>query len=397
MTYRVLLISGEGELGEQLRRALASIATVMRSDPSTDAVQDVAAQFAPDCVIADSDFRMGASTAYERLSSVRQWFPELPYLVIGNEAGAQLILTAMRAGASDFIDRDAPDDEVLNVVQRHIAANVRARRDTSARFVAVMSGGSGDEDRDLAVNLASLIAERQPQDGVLLVDLSLPASDAGIALNMDLPFLIKDAVREMSRLDRTLLDSALARCPRTGLYVLPLAIHGDAEEWFLDAQDLGAVLEVLRSLYKVVVIAYGPFSRREDVLRLPGEDAEMIVPCNQRFSSVKAGAEIIALLKSVQPSGAAPMLAVHEYSGTMVPQFEAIRQATNAQRAIRLRTSWDSMTEALNSGVPLSVSGRSSYTEELEDYLESLSLIPGREEARTANQPLLAWASKLLG
>ena len=40
---------------------------------------------------------------------------------------------------------------------------------------------------------------------------------------------------------------------------------------------LCAVLEVLRSLYQVVVIAYGPFSRREDILRLPGEDAEMIV------------------------------------------------------------------------------------------------------------------------
>ena len=102
-------------------------------------------------------------------------------------------------------------------------------------------------------------------------------------------------------------------------------------------------------------------------------------------------------VKSTRPSGVAPMLAVHEYSGTMVPQFEAIRQAANAQRAIRLRTSWEGMTEALNSGVPLSISGRSSYAEELEDYLVSLSLISGQEEARTANQPLLAWASKLLG
>jgi len=81
----------------------------------------------------------------------------------------------------------------------------------------------------------------------------------------------------------------------------------------------------------------------------------------------------------------------------MVPQFEAIRQATNAQRAIRLRTSWEAMTEALNSGVPLSVSGRSSYAEALEDYLVSLSLISGQEETRAGSQPLLAWASKLLG
>ena len=397
MTYRVLLISGEGGLGEQLRRALASIATVMRTDPSTDAVQEVAAQFVPDCVIVDSDFRMGASTTFERLSTVRQWFPDLPYLVIGNEAGAQLILTAMRAGASDFIDRDAPEDEVLTTVQRHISASIRMRRESSARFVAVLSGGSGDEDRDLAVNLASLVADRRPQDGVLLVDLSLPASDAGIALNIDMPFLIKDAVREMSRLDRTLLDSALARCPRTGLYVLPLAVHGDPEEWFLDAQDLGAILEVLRSLYQVVVIAYGPFSRREDVLRLPGDDAEMIVPCNQRFSSVKAAAELIALLKTTRQSGSDPVLAVHEYSGTMVPQFEAVRQATNAQRAIRLHTSWETMTEALNSGVPLSVSGGSPYANELENYLTGLSLIEGEQETRTSNQPLLAWATRLLG
>ena len=73
--HRFLLISGDKELIARVKLALDPISTVMSSDPSIDDVKDVAGQFRPDGILVDSDIRMGARTAFERLALVRSWFP----------------------------------------------------------------------------------------------------------------------------------------------------------------------------------------------------------------------------------------------------------------------------------------------------------------------------------
>ncbi|MFZ2470030.1 MAG: hypothetical protein WAW54_16710 [Parvibaculum sedimenti] len=258
--HRILLISTDAPLGEQVKRALDAAATVVRVDPISDNVVDLARQFTPDAVIVDSNLRSGAQTLYERLVDIRQWFEdETPIVVVGNEMGAQLILTAMRAGAKDFIDRDASDREFKNVMLRHLANRAASGADNHSQMVVVLSPMPSDENGDLSVNLGCMIAAARPRDGVILVDLSLPASDVGIALGVDLNFRVNDAVREIARLDRALLDGALARCPRSGLSLLPLALYGEGEGWSVDMQDLRALLEMLQSLYDVVIV-YGGHS-----------------------------------------------------------------------------------------------------------------------------------------
>src|SRR5690554_3620570 len=176
---RVLLISGDKELATRLKRALDSDATVMLADPAADNVVEIAEQFRPEGVLVDADVHMGAHTVFERLSTLRGWFPDIPMIVIGNEAGAQLILTAMRAGAQDFIDRDARDDDFRNAVTHHIAEN-RFRTASLSKLVMALSAASSDGDDDFALNTAVTIAAARPRDGVLLVDLALPASNAAI-------------------------------------------------------------------------------------------------------------------------------------------------------------------------------------------------------------------------
>ncbi len=92
--HRVLLVSGSKELITHIKQSLEAEATVMSVDPAVDNMVEVAEQFQPDGVLVDSDVRLGARTAFERLSTMREWFDDLPMIVIGNEAGAQLIRTA---------------------------------------------------------------------------------------------------------------------------------------------------------------------------------------------------------------------------------------------------------------------------------------------------------------
>src|SRR3546814_15281211 len=107
-------------------------------------IVEPARQLTPDAVMVDSDARSGAETTYERLASIRQWFEETPIIVVGNEMGAQLILTAMRAGAQDFVDRDASDRELKSVILRHLSAH-SAASPGRGQMVCLLSPTPGDD------------------------------------------------------------------------------------------------------------------------------------------------------------------------------------------------------------------------------------------------------------
>lgn len=376
---RVLLISGDKELATRLKRALDSDATVMLADPGADNVGEIAEQFRPEGVLVDADVSMGARTAFERLSTLRGWFADIPMIVIGNEAGAQLILTAMRAGAQDFIDRDARDDDFRNAVRHHIAES-RFRTASLSRLVMALSATQADGDDDFALNMAVTIAAARPNEGVLLVDLGLPASNAAIALGLEMNFRVKDAVKEMSRLDRALLDSALARCPRSGLYVLPLALHGAESDWAMDIHDLRALLEICQSLYDVVIVSCGPFSRQEEILSLPEEGAPFFLPCTQRFTSIKAAAEMLRFVRNLRGGRDEPVLMIHEFAPGMAPDPVSIRNAVGAARALELPADWRELAESVNRGEPLALVPSSHYAREMSRHMQALNLTPRVEE-----------------
>lgn len=395
--HRVLLVSGDADLIAHIKKSMDVGATVMSADPAVDNVIEVAEQFRPDGVLVDSDVRMGARTAFERFSAMREWFADLPMIVIGNEAGAQLILTAMRAGAQDFIDRDAAPDDIRTIVSRHLSVE-RARSPSSSRILTVLSVGAGEEDGDFALNTAVALASARPREGVLFVDLGLPASNSSISLGLDLSFRVKEAVNEMSRLDRALLDSALARCPRSGLYVLPLAVHGDTDTWSVNVHDLRALLEICQSLYDVVIVSCGPFSRQEELLHLPAEGALFFLPCNQRFTSIKGAAEMIRFVRQVRASEEEPILVVHEFAPGMAPDAAGIRSAVGAARAVELPVRWRELAESVNRGEPLALAPSSPYAQQLTRHLQALNLLPyGEDEEETVARPLKIWARKLLG
>ena len=372
---RVLLISGDTELITRVKRAMDTDATVMFADPAANNVVEIAEQFRPEGVLVDADVSMGARTVFERLSTLRGWFADIPMIVIGNEAGAQLILTAMRAGAQDFIDRDARDDDFRNAVRHHIAEN-RFRTASLSRLVMALSATQADSDDDFALNMAVTIAAARPNEGVLLVDLGLPASNAAIALGIEMNFRVKDAVKEMSRLDRALLDSALARCPRSGLYVLPLALYGAESDWAMDIHDLRALLEICQSIYDVVIVSCGPFSRQEEILSLPEERAPFFLPCTQRFTSIKAATEMLRFVRNLRGGRDEPILMIHEFAPGMAPDPVSIRSAVGAARALELPSDWRELAESVNRGEPLALMPSSSYAREMSRHMQALSLIP---------------------
>jgi Flp pilus assembly CpaE family ATPase len=385
MARNLLFLSGDAKLIARLEAALAEDCVVMPVDPRTQSSETVATRFQPHIVLIDAGAHTGARTNLERMAAIRAQIPALPLVAIGDEMSAQLILASFRAGVDDFVDRDASDGEIREAVLSRLRDAVA--RDDTAALVNVLSPAPGDEDADLALNIASLIAAAPGERRVLLLDLSLPVTPARAALGLEFSFTLTTALRDMARLDKAFLDSALARAADTGLYVLPLT--DDAADVSPPAfRELTVLLQILRALFDTVVVHWGAFSHqaaRADVF-----SGTAFVGCGQRFSSVRnAKAFLAGLGKAV----ADPILAIHHLDANLVPSPEEIMTATGARQSLVLRAGWSALALAHNRGRPLALTAPSAYGDALRTQLMQLGLLPAAQ-TQNGTLKLLHWLSR---
>ncbi len=371
MTGRFLLVSSDAAIVKTVTSALDAAASLLQIDFMPEDGGDIREKFQPNGIIIDSDTRSGVNSAYERIAEAKRNFPAVPVIALGNEMSAQLVLAALRAGADDFLDREAGTEQLQSAIQACLTRRGATPDTARAKIAGVLSALPSEQDQDFALNLAVRAAKRTPGGMVIYIDLSLPASQAGVALGVDLAFSVPDAIREIARLDRALLESAVAREPRSGLYVMPLAADFHSEGAALEATGFAALLQILRNIFDVIVIGYGPFSRQRALLEMVQPAAKLFVCCNQRFSSIRGAGE---LLRWCTENGVgAPEAVVHEMARGQTPTPADIRKALNLSSSIDIDGSWGELAGCFNDARPMALSS-SRYGASLDACLARLGL-----------------------
>jgi pilus assembly protein CpaE len=380
MRHTLAFLCADARLIQRLQDALGTDCAVMAVDPRQPDGEAAIRRLDPEAIVMDAGAPAGTRTVLERIADIKTAFAGVALIAIGDEMSAQLILASFRAGADEFLDRDASDAEI----RAAILARLRQKghdRDGKAALISVLSPSPCDEDADLALNIASVIAAAHRDHRTLLLDLSLPVSPARTALGLDLRFNAGAAIRDVARLDRTFLDSACARVAETGLYVLPLA--GDDSDGALpQPRDLAMLVPMLRALFDTVVVYWGAFSRQA------ADSGHAFVCCNQRFSSIRNAKTFLARFKS--DGAVAPVLAIHQLNAHIVPSPQDIQDAVGAGSALVLHTSWSRLTNAHNQGRPLALGETNAYGDALRFHLAEAGLLP-RAASDHPTLKLLNW------
>lgn len=398
MSFNLLLMSGDAKLTTRLQAALEGECTLMTADPRAEDGQSLARRFDPDGVIVDGGAHTGARTVLESIAALREQFASLPLIVIGDEMSAQMILSSFRAGANDFLDRESSDAELRSsILARLRRSAVQSAHQGGSQLIDILSPSPSDEDYDFALNMASLIALDGADRRVLLLDFSLPASPARVALGVELGFAIPDAIRDIARLDRTFLDSALARAPGSGLYILPLAEEAAGAPGLPALRDVMVLLQILRSLFDVVVIFWGAFSRQAALGGLSGDNRRLYLCCNQRFASVRNARNLLGDLRAADASQADPVLVIHQGAANLMPAPDDVLRAVGGSQQLVLRAAPAALIQAQNSGVPLSLSGPSAYGDALRLHLAGAGLLPCAQPDKARALDLLHWLRRAKG
>src|SRR3954451_17521684 len=136
---------------------------------------------------------------------------------IGEMVHPPTIVSAMRAGAGEYIERNTGSEGLLEAFNRFTAVRGKARTTSGrARVFTVTNAKGGAGATTVAVNTA--IALQELHGRVLLVDFAT-LGHASLHLNVRPQFGVVDALQNLHRLDSSLLDGLMTTC-KNGMQLL---------------------------------------------------------------------------------------------------------------------------------------------------------------------------------
>src|SRR5215831_12876319 len=214
------------------------------TDPILRQIQDVRA----DVVLVDVD-PQNVQRAMHAIELIHSNTSEVIIFAVGPLNDTGTIVAAMRAGAREYIERNATPESMVEALNRFTASRGRTRTTSGRARVFVVSNAKGGAGATtVAVNTA--VALQESHGGVLLVDFAL-LGHAALHLNVRTQFGVTDALQNLHRMDPSLLQGLMTSC-KNGLQLLagPQEPHHAAPT----AAELAKLFDLLVSQFRYVVV-----------------------------------------------------------------------------------------------------------------------------------------------
>ena len=253
------LIDATGAARSVLKNELADLDSCLRR------VREVK----PQVLVVDVPARSPAAA----VSVIERLHAELPQMAIfasGDMTKRQIIVEVMRAGACEFLDRPPSTNSLMEALSRLGAGRRKGPDDPNrGRVITLVNAKGGCGATTIAVNLA--LALQSAHGNVALVDLG-PLGHAALHMNLKPLFSVADALRNLHRLDASLLEGFMTR-HSNGLHLLaganaPVPVEPSTAEF-------ARLFDMLVSHYRYVVVDTS--SRLDATMRLVSNLSETVL------------------------------------------------------------------------------------------------------------------------
>jgi pilus assembly protein CpaE len=150
-----------------------------------------------------------SSPALHAIELLQRELPDSALFAVGSLSQPHVIVNAMRAGAREFVERPTNTTDLLEAFVRLTTAQRKNRREElRGRMFTVVNAKGGSGATTVAVNLA--LALQAAHGSTALVDIA-PLGHCALHLNLKPLFTVGDAIRNLHRLDSSLLESFMTR------------------------------------------------------------------------------------------------------------------------------------------------------------------------------------------
>ena len=127
MSIEVLIVDDEDSLRGVLKEVLEEDGFVVSEAASAEEALDIFSRNIPPIVF--TDIRMGGMSGLQLLQKIKQSYPETQVIIITSNASLDSAITALRAGAYDFLVKPFEDLSLISAVAKRAAEKIELMRE----------------------------------------------------------------------------------------------------------------------------------------------------------------------------------------------------------------------------------------------------------------------------
>jgi pilus assembly protein CpaE len=366
--------------GTRVARAVLSFGSLPLA--STDPIVRRLHEEHPDVVVLDIPL-VDVSSALRAIEVLHQELPRTAVFAVGSLTQPQTIVTAMRSGAREFLERPLTTSTLLEAFVRLTTTQKSAQLNTvRGKVFAVVNAKGGCGATTIAVNLSLALQAAQGQTA--LVDLA-PLGHAALHLNLRPSFTTYDAIRNLHRLDSSLLESFTTR-HAGGLQLLAGA--ASPSETQPSPAEFARLFDLLAAYFRFVVVDLS--TRMDAVTRLVCDLSQTVL--------IVAGTDVASLWSAARIQQFLGENNGRDRLRLVLNRFRKIPgfQESEVESASGLRLLWKvpnhypAVSGAIDRGVPLMQQNRSDLTRAFTGLADKLT-----ETDAAAKRP--AWSLFKIG
>jgi pilus assembly protein CpaE len=329
------------------------------------------------------DIRSDASSGMATIERLRAAHSGVAIFAIAGSAEPDLILQAMRAGANEFfpwtangVSRSTEESfqgAVRKTAARRDAANAGARQPCVTHVFLGAKGGAGTTT--VAVNCAVELA-RVTKKPTAIVDLKPCLGEVALFLGVRPRFTVLDAIENLHRLDREFLRELMSR-HKSGLDILAGSEQFDRPN-AQDAVGVEELLRVLGKLYDYIVIDAGNLINACAVAALYAADTVFLV-ANPDVPSIRNAQRLVDRVRQLGAGSERIRVLLNRTTDQHLIAPKQIETALGYGIHHSFASDYRTVSTALNSGVPLTLTNHSEISGQFENFTKQLL---GLEEAK---------------
>ncbi|MBA2305369.1 MAG: AAA family ATPase [Acidobacteria bacterium] len=329
------------------------------------------------------DIRADASSGMATIERLRAAHPGVAIFAVASNTEPDLILQAMRAGANEFFPwaaggiargtEESFQGAVRKTAARRDAATAGARQPCVTHVFLGAKGGAGTTT--VAVNCAVELA-RLTKRPTAILDLKPCLGEVALFLGVRPRFTVLDAIENLHRLDRDFLKELMSR-HKSGLDILAGSEQFDRPN-AQDAVALEELLRILGKLYDYIVIDAGNLINACAVAALYAADTVFLV-ANPDVPSIRNAQRLVDRVRQLGAGSERIRVLLNRTSDQHLIAPKQIETALGYGIHHSFSSDYRTVSTALNSGVPLTLTNHSEISAQFGSFAKQLL---GMEEAK---------------
>jgi pilus assembly protein CpaE len=344
----------------RLLRAGAIPVSVMEDRAGRDGTQ-------PDLIIVDA--RGDASSAMSTIERLKASAPGAGIFAVAVAADPEVILQAMRAGASEFFTWPPVEETFHGAIRRTSARRETAQGAKPSATTLVFFGAKGGAGTTtVAVNCGVEIA-RLSKRSTVIVDLKPGLGEVALFLGVRPRYSLLDAIDNLHRLDREFLKELVVK-HKSGLEILAGSDLFDRP----GAADGGAIEELFRLLarqYEYIVVDAGSQINSCAVAALYTADTIFMI-ANPDVPSVRNAQRLLERVRQLGACGERVRVLLNRAAEPMPIPAKQIETALGHPIHHTFPSDYKTVSTALNSGVPLALTGNSDIAGQFDHFTRQI-------------------------